>query len=1399
MADGIRVLYVDDEPDLLELGKVFLEENSEFSVDTAQSAPAALEILAKNRYDAIVSDFQMPKMDGVEFLKRVRAQDTIIPFILFTGRGREEVVIDAINNGADSYIQKGGDPEAQFIDLSHRIRQAVLTRRTQMTLAEREQRYHDLQNASDLIQSVAPDGHFLFVNKKWLDTLGYTEEQLAGLTIFDIIHDESLAHCKEIFQRVIAGENVGIVDATFRTRAGDPVYVEGMANCKMVDGTCQYTRGMFRDVTDRKKAELEVLKKNKELSHAFEELSATEEELRQNYELLAQQEQALRESETKYRDLAELLPQMIFETDLDLKITYANRYALILLGLTDQDIERGVNTLSLIDPSEHAQMMDNVRKSLNRIPYEPKEYTARRKDGSTFPVIIYSAPLYRKRTVSGFRAVVTDISARKKMEAGVLASEKKFRTLVELSLDGILIIDFSGNLLFANRAAGLIVDLEDYDAIIGKRNVLEFVAPESQASAIQDFNQVSQGNEAYLVRYKLITEKKREIWVECIGKKITFGDSSAMLVSLRDITQRREAEEALRQSEQKYRDIIEKMQDVVYRTDRDGKLTMFSPYGVKLAGYGSEAEMIGLDVAADTYADPKERERFLAALKEQGSVENYPLVLKTRDGSHRFVTTSSHFYFDSSGNVLGVEGIIHDITERKNAEEALRESEEKFRSLIETTPDMIWEIDLLGIFRYISPVVTSVVGYMPEELIGKRITELIPEQERPFVMQELARYISSEGPLKPLEVHARHKDGRDLIVEIRPSRVTGADGSLQGFRGVARDITEQRKAEMSVRESEERFRKIFENSPLAMTLVTPDFRFYSVNPAWISMTGYTEEELLAMSFKDITHPDDLGRDMNHMQELAAGTIPVYSTEKRYIRKDRSVLRAIIRVIPVRDDQGSLRYFAAQIEDITERMATAEALRESERLLREIFDNANDGLFLVERARDGPGRYLLVNDTAVMMLGYSREEFLAMSPRDIVPEDFAKKIMPIIFKRLEQDGYATFESMNRKKDGSILPIEVSIRSFSYKGKNVDLSIIRDITERKKAEEALRESEEKFRSFVENANDIIYSMTPDGIFTYISPRWTDALGYDPGEVLGKSYESFIPPEDIPAAREFLRKILSGEKNISGAEYRVCHKDGTLLWHNTTLSPMQDSHGNIAYLLGIARDITERKRDLEALRQANKKLNILSGITRHDIKNQILTLDSYVVLLRKKIPDPAYEGEFSRIRKASRQIANMIQFTKEYEMIGVLAPKWQDIRLLADNAARDTALGQVMLINDLPAGVEIFADPLIAKVFYNLIDNSLRHGGGVGNIRFSLEERDGDRILVCADDGNGIAKDDKEMIFNLGFGKNTGFGLAISREILDITGITIRETGEPGKGARFEIIVPNGEYRHIQMKTE
>lgn len=223
-----------------------------------------------------------------------------------------------------------------------------------------------------------------------------------------------------------------------------------------------------------------------------------------------------------------------------------------------------------------------------------------------------------------------------------------------------------------------------------------------------------------------------------------------------------------------------------------------------------------------------------------------------------------------------------------------------------------------------------------------------------------------------------------------------------------------------------------------------------------------------------------------------------------------------------------------------------------------------------------------------------------------------------------------------------------------------------------------------------------------------------------------------------------------------------------------------------------LEDLKKAQDAIYLANRKLNLLNSITRHDINNQLAVQRGYLEILKDSRLDASQTEDFLQVITAAKRIDSMIRFTKEYEAIGVQAPVWQDIHALVDRAAQQARLGKLPVKNTLAAGIEVFADPLIASVFYNLMDNASRYGGKSTFIRFATLENGDQYLIVCEDDGIGIVPEEKERIFDRGFGKNTGLGLALSREILDITGIRIRETGEAGKGARFEITVPKDIWR-------
>jgi signal transduction histidine kinase len=226
-------------------------------------------------------------------------------------------------------------------------------------------------------------------------------------------------------------------------------------------------------------------------------------------------------------------------------------------------------------------------------------------------------------------------------------------------------------------------------------------------------------------------------------------------------------------------------------------------------------------------------------------------------------------------------------------------------------------------------------------------------------------------------------------------------------------------------------------------------------------------------------------------------------------------------------------------------------------------------------------------------------------------------------------------------------------------------------------------------------------------------------------------------------------------------------------------------------LTEDIKERRKVEAALGTANQKLSLLSSITRHDISNRVFALLAEIDLAKDLSTEPRFIKSLEHLEQTSMAIQDQIAFTKDYQEIGAQAPAWNPVPPLIRNAAAQLDLGEVKITVECD-GLEIFSDAMIGKVFYNLIHNAQRHGRHVSRIAFSYQESGNNLVITCEDNGAGIAQQEKEVIFKKGVGKDSGLGLFLIREILSITGITIRESGEPGKGARFDIIVPEGVYR-------
>ena len=483
---------------------------------------------------------------------------------------------------------------------------------------------------------------------------------------------------------------------------------------------------------------------------------------------------------------------------------------------------------------------------------------------------------------------------------------------------------------------------------------------------------------------------------------------------------------------------------------------------------------------------------------------------------------------------------------------------------------------------------------------------------------------------------------------------------------------------------------------------------------------------------------------------------------------------------------------------------AEELTRSHRALEESRDKYLD---LYEFA---PLGYLTLNDKALVidvnlngatLLGLPRSRLERarfrkfVDPRDLDAWD--RYFMDV----LKHENKLTTTLTLTRGEGAVFPAR--LESIRITGSSDETTIVRvaisDITDIRQAEEALRESEERYRLLLQNAHDMIFvhEITGEGPgkFLEVNDKICITLGYTREELLAMNVSDIDVPEQnerIPA----IQKDLFTNQHIT-FETEHFTKDGQRVPVEVSAN-LFDLHGKQT-VLAIVRDITERKRAEEALRQANKQLNLLSSITRHDILNQLMVLRGYLDLSHEMIDDPKTLIEYiKKEEKAATTIEHQIRFTKDFQDLGAVAPAWQNVNVCINKVLSKLPMRAVR-VEPAPANLEINADLLFEKVFYNLIDNALRYGGDqMKTIRFSSQESDASLTIVCEDDGVGITAEDKKRLFTRGFGKNTGFGLFLLREILSITGITIIENGTPGKGARFEITVPKGAWRWVEAKT-
>jgi len=486
-----------------------------------------------------------------------------------------------------------------------------------------------------------------------------------------------------------------------------------------------------------------------------------------------------------------------------------------------------------------------------------------------------------------------------------------------------------------------------------------------------------------------------------------------------------------------------------------------------------------------------------------------------------------------------------------------------------------------------------------------------------------------------------------------------------------------------------------------------------------------------------------------------------------------------------------------IREAVRRHESRRELRESERRFRESLENARLIAFQIDRS-------LIItfcNTFLLTLTGYERDELIGMLCIDsLIPITEKQKVAQLFTSAIEGDLNALYFTCSIKtKDGNIRRIDLNNTLLrDPEGKVTGVSCIgQDITERERIEEEKTASEERLKILFEYAPYAYFLTDIKGTFVDGNRAAELLVGYSRKELIGKNFleAGLISPEEVPKAISLLARHVEGEPT-GPEEFVINRKDGSHVVVELRNHPVKV--GGRSLVLGSAHDVTSRQKAEESLRRMNAKLTLLNIITRHDILNTVTALLLYIELLKEDPKDDAQKETFSKVEMLAQTIKRQIEFTKIYQDIGIEAPQWQSLEQIIARESSSASLHGLVMSSDIEH-LEIYADPLLENVIHNLIDNSLRHGGGVTSIWMTSLQDEAGMKIVYEDNGQGIPSREKEEIFKRGYGKNTGFGLFLSREILAITGLTLKEAGTYGKGARFEIRVPHGCYRHTQKEEQ
>ncbi len=877
---------------------------------------------------------------------------------------------------------------------------------------------------------------------------------------------------------------------------------------------------------------------------------------------------------------------------------------------------------------------------------------------------------------------------------------------------------------------------------------------------------------------------------------------------LRIITERHRAEKALRASERRFRTLVEDSPESVFVTDVQG--TILAASRVAAQRIGKEwSEVIGTSIYGILPPEIISRRQ---TFYDQALATGRPVRFEDqRDDFHFEVHITP--ILDAHGQVSMMSIMALDITHRKQAQAALLKSEERFRAVFATAQDAIFIKDRSRRYSQVNPAMERLFNQPAADLIGKTDTELFGEAAGAHIHAEDQRVLHGEVVTG---VHTKPVQGASLTFHVVKVPLHDEAGQVVGLCGIARDITARQRAEEALKESEARFKFLFEYAPDAYFLMDLQGNFLDANRAAENLSGYPQEELIGRNFQTMPLLDD--RQKSLVTELLAQSVygeVVGPVDFTLSRKDGRQVIIEVKGLPLAIKGQSLMLAVAR--DITARKQAEEALRESEARYRTLFEASPDAIIVMDLDMN----IIMGNQRSWEIVGHDSPEqpVSRKGIEDIASED-RPRVTAAIQALLATGRTQTFEATMLKPDGVRFPSLNSAALIRDAAGNPQaiLGIARDITALKQAEAELRQSEQKFRLMAENIQDLFWISTPDlRRVIYLSPAFEQIWGR-PREELYQAARSFIQavhPEDRERVRAGMLAAQAQGASWSH-EYRIIKPDGAVRWVQDRGFPVRDDQGQVILFTGMATDITARKALEEQLRQAQKMEAVgrLAGGVAHDFNNLLMAITGYGELMRAEVnkSDPLYT-HLENILKAGDRAAALTQQLLTFSRRQIVHLQVVDLKqvILDLQPMLRRLIGEDLdleIITD-PGPAAVKADPgHLSQIIMNLVVNArdaMPRGGRLTlktapvnfkvarHSRFGLIPAAAYVRLEVRDTGVGMDEATQAHIFEPFFttkepGKGTGLGLSTVYGIVKQSGGHIDVASEPGGGSVFTIYLPH-----------